>query len=110
MCCNIFKGIDFIQIPTTLLAQVDSSVGGKTAINQTRQEFSYYNLASIDKFLPESLPDHEYKSGMGEVVKYALIGNKKLNKYMQLNSDAIKEEKLNALEYIIEELNQKQKL
>ena len=102
------RGIDFIQIPTTLLAQVDSSVGGKTAINIIQGKNlvgSFYNPIQVlisTKYL-ESLPDHEYKSGMGEVVKYALIGNKKLNNYMQLNSDAIKKKRLNALEHIIEE-------
>ena len=102
------RGIDFIQIPTTLLAQVDSSVGGKTAINIKQGKNlvgSFYNPIQVlisTKYL-ESLPDHEYKSGMGEVVKYALIGNKKLNNYMQLNSDAIKKKRLNALEHIIEE-------
>ena len=106
---SLFKrGLKFANIPTTLLAQVDSSVGGKTAINIKQGKNlvgSFYNPIQVlisTKYL-ESLPDHEYKSGMGEVVKYALIGNKKLNKYMQLNSDAIKKKKLNALEYIIEE-------
>ena len=102
------RGIDFIQIPTTLLAQVDSSVGGKTAINikQGKNLIGSFNNPSLvlisSKFL-ETLPEIEYKSGLGEVIKYAFIGNKKLYKLIHENSKKIKSRNLNILENIIEE-------
>ena len=102
------RGIDFIQIPTTLLSQVDSSVGGKTAINIAQGKNligAFYNprLVLISTKYLETLSDDEYKSGLGEVAKYAFIGNKKLYKYMQENSYLIKLRKPQALETIIEE-------
>ena len=102
------RGINYIQIPTTLLAQVDSSVGGKTAINikQGKNLVGSFNNPSLvlisTKFL-ETLPEIEYKSGLGEVVKYAFIGNKKLYKILQENSEKIKKRNLSTLEQIIEE-------
>ena len=105
---SYLRGIDFIQIPTTLLAQVDSSVGGKTAINIKQGKNlvgAFYNptLVLISTKYLETLSEKEYKSGLGEVTKYALIGNKKLYKFMQINAEKIKLKKLNALENIIEE-------
>jgi len=83
-CASAYlRGIDYIQIPTTLLSQVDSSVGGKTAINIPQGKNlvgAFYNpkLVLISSAYLETLSDKEYKSGLGEVVKYALIENKKL--------------------------------
>jgi len=75
------RGVDFIQIPTTLLAQVDSSVGGKTGIN-TRQgknfagAFHQPRLVIADTALLSTLPDRERRAGYAEIVKAALIGDK----------------------------------
>ena len=77
----IFKrGIDFIQIPTTLLAQVDSSVGGKTAIDTPRGKnligaFHQPRLVLADLAVLDTLPDREMACGYGEVIKYALLGD-----------------------------------
>ena len=105
---SYLRGINFIQIPTTLLAQVDSSVGGKTAINIKQGKNligSFYNptLVLISTQFLETLSDEEYKSGLGEVTKYAFIGNSKLYKFIQKNAEKIKLKKLNVLEEIIEE-------
>lgn len=69
------RGIDFIQIPTSLLAQVDSSIGGKTGVDYKayknmigafyQPKLVYMNLSTLN-----SLPDREYYSGMGEIVKH----------------------------------------
>lgn len=72
------RGIDFIQIPTSLLAQVDSSVGGKTAINHELGKNmigSFYQPQAvlIDPTLLKTLPKREYISGLAEVVKYGFI-------------------------------------
>ena len=80
---SYLRGINYIQIPTTLLSQVDSSVGGKTAINIPEGKNlvgAFYNpkLVLISTKFLQTLTDKEYKSGLGEVIKYALIDNKKL--------------------------------
>tara|TARA_R110000868_G_scaffold53744_5_gene168595 strand:+ start:36860 stop:37978 length:1119 start_codon:yes stop_codon:yes gene_type:complete len=74
------RGIDFIQIPTTLLAQVDSSVGGKTGINTRHGKnfagaFHQPRLVIADTGLLETLPERERRSGYAEIVKAALIGD-----------------------------------
>jgi len=102
------RGINYIQVPTTLLAQVDSSVGGKTAINVPQGKNligSFYNpkfvLISTD-FL-KTLSQEQYESGLGEVIKYAFIGNKKLKKIIEDNSKKIIERNEKILKTIIEE-------
>nr|WP_289063381.1 3-dehydroquinate synthase [uncultured Anaerostipes sp.] len=72
------RGIDFIQIPTTLLAQVDSSIGGKTGVDFLQYKnmvgaFHQPKLVYINTAALKSLPEREYFSGMGEVIKHGLI-------------------------------------
>jgi 3-dehydroquinate synthase len=72
------RGVDFIQIPTTLLAQVDSSVGGKTGVNHALGKnmigaFKQPNAVIIDTDVLKTLPDRELKAGLAEVIKYGLI-------------------------------------
>ena len=77
------RGIDFIQIPTTLLACVDSSVGGKTGINIKEVKnlvgaFHSPKLVIIDSETLVSLPEREFKAGMSEIIKHALLFDEKL--------------------------------
>ncbi len=72
------RGVDFIQIPTTLLSQVDSSVGGKTAVNHPLGKnmigaFYQPQLVLIDTLCLKTLPAREFAAGMAEVIKYGII-------------------------------------
>jgi len=88
------RGMNLVQIPTSLLAQVDSSVGGKTAINHKQGKNligAFYQPKSviIDVTTLKSLPDREYFSGLGEVIKYALLGEKNIQRLLVENTDEI---------------------
>ncbi|QLG89723.1 3-dehydroquinate synthase [Chitinibacter bivalviorum] len=88
------RGVPFIQIPTTLLAQVDSSVGGKTAINHPLGKNmigAFYQprlvLADIDSL--STLPDREFSAGMAEVIKYGLIDDPEFLAWLEVNMDGL---------------------
>jgi len=90
----LLRGIDFIQIPTTLLAAVDSSVGGKTAINSKSGKNligSFYQpkLVICDLELLKTLPERELRSGYAEVVKYGLIRDKNFFEFLEKNYQKI---------------------
>lgn len=77
------RGIDFVQIPTTLLSQVDSSVGGKTGVDTKYGKnlvgaFYQPKLVLIDSDTLNTLSDHFFADGMGEVIKYGCIANAQL--------------------------------
>ena len=77
---SLLRGVDFIQVPTTLLAQVDSSVGGKTGVNAAAGKnligaFHQPRAVVIDIATLETLPERELRAGYAEVVKYGLLGD-----------------------------------
>ena len=88
------RGVSFIQIPTTLLAQVDSSIGGKTGVDVS----SYQNMVGAF-YMPRlvytnvstllTLSDEQFSSGMGEVIKHGLIQDKAYYQWLLRNKDAI---------------------
>jgi 3-dehydroquinate synthase len=84
------RGMNLLQVPTSLLAQVDSSVGGKTAINHVMGKNligAFYQPVAviIDTDSLKTLPDREYFSGLGEIVKYALLGENKIQELLSNN-------------------------
>ena len=84
------RGIDFVQVPTTLLAQVDSSVGGKTGINTGRGKnligaFHQPILVIADTALLDTLPEREFRAGYAEVVKYGLLGDREFFDWLEAN-------------------------
>ena len=92
---SIFKrGLNLVQIPTTLLAQVDSSIGGKTGINSKEGKnmigtFYQPKLVLIDPTTLKSLPHRHLVAGYAEILKYALIMNKKFFSWLEKNSHSI---------------------
>lgn len=88
------RGIDFVQIPTTLLAQVDSSVGGKTGVNHALGKnmigaFHQPKRVLIDIDVLETLPPREFAAGMAEVIKYGLIRDAGFFDWLEAEMDAI---------------------
>jgi 3-dehydroquinate synthase len=88
------RGVNFIQIPTTLLAQVDSSVGGKTGVNHKLAKnmigaFYHPKCVLIDIDTLDTLDNRQYSAGMSEVIKYGLLGNIELLKFLQDNIDEL---------------------
>ncbi len=80
VAASVRRGLDFVQVPTTLLAQVDSSVGGKTGINSRQGKnligaFHQPALVIADTALLDTLPKREFRSGYAEVAKFGLLGD-----------------------------------
>lgn len=83
IAATLYRGLPFIQIPTSLLSQMDSSIGGKTGIDFYNRKnivgaFKQPKLVIIDPNTLKTLPNEEIISGMGELIKHALIGNLEL--------------------------------
>jgi 3-dehydroquinate synthase len=104
---SIYKrGIPYIQIPTTLLAQVDSSIGGKTAIDLKEGKnlvgtFYQPRLVVTDITVLQSLPKTQIKSGLAEIIKYALIADEELFSFLERHLADIFAFKTAFLEHII---------
>jgi shikimate kinase/3-dehydroquinate synthase len=88
------RGARFVQIPTSLLAQVDSSVGGKTGVNSPQGKnligaFHQPSLVLADIDTLATLPEREFRAGYAEIVKYGLIGDRHFFEWLEDNSDAV---------------------
>jgi len=102
------RGIPFVQIPTTLLAQVDSSVGGKTGVDFLgskniigsfyQPEFVYINLTTL-----KTLPKREFSAGMAEIIKYGYILSNPFLQSLYDNQDAIEKRELSILKQVVKE-------
>ena len=102
----IMRGINFVQVPTTLLAQVDSSVGGKTAINSKNGKnligaFYQPRLVLIDPLVLESLEMREFLCGYAEVFKYSLIGDYDFFEFLLTNQEKIKNRDLEVIKEMV---------
>ncbi|MTI62811.1 3-dehydroquinate synthase [Methylophaga sp.] len=101
------RGVPFIQVPTTLLSQVDSSVGGKTAVNHPLGKnmigaFYQPQCVIADTSTLNTLDDRQLASGISEVIKYGLINDSEFFDWLEANIDALKMRKPEALAYAIE--------
>ncbi|XP_021837924.1 3-dehydroquinate synthase, chloroplastic [Spinacia oleracea] len=103
---SFLRGVNFIQIPTTVMAQVDSSVGGKTGINHPLGKnligaFYQPQCVLIDTNTLNTLPDRELASGLAEVIKYGLIRDAEFFEWQEKNMDALMARDAAAFAYAI---------
>jgi len=102
------RGVPFLQVPTTLLAQVDSSVGGKTAVNHRRGKNmigAFYQPRAVvaDTATLETLPDRELAAGLAEVIKYGLIRDPAFLDWLDSNIESLRRREHEALTHAIEQ-------
>jgi 3-dehydroquinate synthase len=100
------RGIDYVQVPSTLLAQVDSSVGGKTGVNLVTGKnligsFHHPLAVYADIDLLQTLPDRELRAGLFESIKAGIIRDAELFEFMERNTGAILRRETEALEHVI---------
>ena len=100
------RGVDYVQIPTTLLAQVDSAVGGKTAVNHPLGKnmigaFHQPVAVIADTRTLSSLPDRELSAGLAEVIKYGLIGDRPFFEWLEVNVERLLSRDPEALAYAV---------
>ncbi len=89
------RSVPYIQIPTTLVGQVDSAIGGKTAVDLPQGKNlmgTFYQPRAVfaDLNFLDTLPDKEFNNGLAEIIKYGIIEDEKMFKYLEENMDAIK--------------------
>ncbi len=100
------RGVPYIQIPTTLLAQVDSSVGGKTAVNHPGGKnmigaFYQPSAVVIDTDTLSTLDDREFRAGLAEVIKYGLIRDREFFVWIEENINAVLARESTALAHVV---------
>ena len=100
------RGVDFIQVPTTLLSQVDSSVGGKTGINHPLGKnmvgaFYQPKAVLIDAATLQTLPARELSAGLAEVIKYGLICDIQFFEWLELNIEGLLAKDMDLLAYAV---------
>jgi 3-dehydroquinate synthase len=103
----LMRGIGFVQMPTTLLSQVDSSIGGKTGINTAAGKnlvgaFYHPKVVLIDTDVLQTLPPRELKAGYAEILKYALINDAAFFGWLEENGTDVLEGDASALAYAID--------
>ncbi|NUM55898.1 MAG: 3-dehydroquinate synthase [Candidatus Hydrogenedentes bacterium] len=101
---SFMRGVRFVQVPTTIVAQVDSSVGGKTGVNHEMAKniigaFHQPSAVIVDLEFLKSLPDRELRAGLAEVIKHGVIADADLFAYMEQNAGAILAKDLDTIEY-----------
>lgn len=106
VAASFLRGVQFVQIPTTLLAQIDSSVGGKTAVNHALGKnligaFHQPRAVVIDPLVLASLPKREFRAGMYEVIKTGIIRDAALARYIEQNLPALTALEETALIHVI---------
>lgn len=107
MLASIYmRGVELVQIPTTLVAMIDSALGGKTGVNLEAGKnlvgtFHHPRIILVDPAVLATLPEREYRSGMAEAVKYGIIGDAALFDFMEREAEALARRDAAALEPLI---------
>jgi 3-dehydroquinate synthase len=106
VAASYLRGVALVHVPTTLVAQVDSSIGGKTGVNLPEGKnlvgaFYAPRLVVIDTDLLRSLPERQFRSGIAEVIKYGVIADAELFAYLEQNMEKLLRNDRDALEYVI---------
>jgi 3-dehydroquinate synthase len=103
---TFMRGITLVEVPTSLIAQVDSSVGGKTAVNHPKGKnligaFHQPELVFIDVDIMKTLPEREFKSGLAEVIKHGMIMDRELFEYIESNLSKILSHDAQSIQQIV---------
>jgi 3-dehydroquinate synthase len=106
VAASYLRGVALVHVPTTLVAQVDSSIGGKTGVNLPEGKnlvgaFYPARLVLIDTNLLKTLPQRQFRSGLAEVIKYGVIADAELFAYLEQNMEKLLHQDRDALEYVI---------
>ena len=106
VAASYLRGVALVQVPTTVVAQVDSSVGGKTGVNLPEGKnlvgaFYPPSLVLVDPEVLRTLPAREFRGGLAEVIKYGVIADAKLFAFLEQNMDRILARDDQALEHVI---------
>jgi len=107
MLASIYmRGVDLVQVPTTLVAMIDSALGGKTGVNLEAGKnlvgtFYHPRRILVDPAVLATLPEREYRSGMAEAVKYGIIGDAELFAFMEREAEALGRREAGPLEHLI---------
>jgi len=106
VAASYLRGVALVHVPTTLVAQVDSSIGGKTGVNLPEGKnlvgtFYPPRLVLIDTELLSTLPERQFRSGIGEVIKYGVIADAELFAYLEQNTEKLLRKDRDTLEYVI---------
>jgi 3-dehydroquinate synthase len=106
VAASFLRGVALVQVPTTLVAQVDSAVGGKTGVNLPEGKnlvgaFYPPRLVLVEPEALATLPDREFRGGLAEVIKYGVIADPKLFVFLEMQMDAILRRDPRALEHVI---------
>ena len=103
---SYLRGVALVQVPTTVVAQVDSAIGGKTGVNLPEGKnlvgaFYPPSLVLVDPKVLASLPEREFRGGLAEIIKYGVIADAKLFAFLERNMERILRRESRALEHVI---------
>src|ERR1700732_2181841 len=106
VAASYLRGVALVHVPTTLVAQVDSSIGGKTGVNLPEGKnlvgaFYPPKLVLADPSVLRSLPDRDFRGGLAEVFKHSIIADPEMFAYLEKNIDRVLRRDAAALEYLI---------
>lgn len=106
LAASFMRGVDYIQVPTTLLAQIDSAIGGKTGVNLPEGKnllgaFHHPAMVCVDLETLGSLPRREFNAGLYELIKYAVIGDPALFRFLEQRLASVQAQELQALAHVV---------